>query len=187
MKIGYARVSTKDQDYEAQVNALKGAGVDRVFEEKASGARFDRPELQRMMEHCRSGDVLVVWKLDRLSRSLRDLLTILDQLEEKGVGFISLTESIDTTSAAGRMLMQMIGAFAEFERQMIRERTRAGLDRAKTNGTKLGRPRKMTKSQKEKAIELLKMGDSSAEVARTFNVHPSTICRLKKGIEGVHS
>src|SRR6202171_5657367 len=122
MQIGYARVSTGDQETAVQVAALKKAGCERIYREKASGGRWDRPELQRLLNHLRAGDVLVVWKLDRLSRSLRDVLTMMERLGEAKVGFRSLTEAIDTTTAAGRMMMQMVGAFAEFERAMLRER-----------------------------------------------------------------
>src|SRR5205085_4674398 len=122
MLIGYARVSTDDQDTAAQVAALKAAGCERIFKEKASGGRWDRPELHRLMDQPRKGDVFVVWKLDRLSRSLRDVLTIMERLGESGAGFRSLTEAIDTTTPAGRMMMQMVGAFPEFERAMLKER-----------------------------------------------------------------
>ena len=108
-----------------QVKALRQAGCKRIFEEKASGGRWDRPELHRALEHLREEDVLVIWKLDRLSRSLKDLLHILERVREAGAGFRSLTEAVDTTTAAGRMMMQMLGSFAEFERSMVRERTRA--------------------------------------------------------------
>src|SRR3954468_10351090 len=129
MLLGYARVSKSDdsQDTAAQVSALKSAGCKRVFEDKASGGRWDRPELHRLLDQLRDGDTLVVWKLDRLSRSLKDLLHILERVEAVGARFRSLTEAIDTAGPAGRMLMQMLGSFAEFERAMVRERTRAGL------------------------------------------------------------
>ena len=113
MQIGYARVSTDDQDTAVQVAALKTAECERIYREKASGGRWDRPELHRLLDQLRKGDVLVVWKLDRLSRSLRDVLTIMEQLGESGTGFRSLTEAIDTTTPAGRMMMQMVGAFAD--------------------------------------------------------------------------
>src|ERR1035438_4730260 len=119
MQIGYARVSTDDQDTAVQVAALKSAGCERIYKEKAPGGRWDRPELHRLLDQLRKGDVLVVWKLDRLSRSLRDVLTIMERLVEAGAGFRSLTEAIDTTTPAGRMMMQMVGAFAEFERAML--------------------------------------------------------------------
>src|SRR3954454_18751767 len=113
MLIGYARVSTTDQETATQVAALKAAGCERIYREKASGGRWDRPELHRLLDQLRKGDVLVVWKLDRLSRSLRDVLTIMERLGESGAGFRSLTEAIDTTTPAGRMMMQMVGAFAD--------------------------------------------------------------------------
>ena len=113
-----------------QVAALKAAGCERIYREKASGGRWDRPELHRLLDQLRKRDVLVVWKLDRLSRSLRDVLTIMERLSEAEAGFRSLTEVIDTTTPAGRMMMQMVGAFAEFDRAMLRERTKAGLDPA---------------------------------------------------------
>ena len=116
MLIGYARVSTNEQDTTAQAAALKAVGCERIFREKATGGRWDRPELHRLLDHLRKGDVLVVWKLDRLSRSLRDVLTIMQRIQDAKAGFRSLTEAIDTTTAAGRMMMQMIGSFAEFER-----------------------------------------------------------------------
>ena len=138
MLIGYARVSTNDQETAAQVTALKAAGCERIYREKASGGRWDRPELHRLLDQLRKGDVLVGWKLDRLSRSLRDVLTIMERLGEGKAGFRSLTEAIDTTTPAGRMMMQMVGAFAEFERAMLRERTKAGLDSARREG-RIGR------------------------------------------------
>ena len=144
MLLGYARVSTDDQDTAAQVAALKAAGCERIFREKASGGRWKRPELHRLLDQLRTGDVLVVWKLDRLSRSLRDVLTLMERLGDSGAGFRSLTEAIDTTTPAGRMLMQMVGAFAEFERAMLRERTKAGLDAARREERIGGRRPKLT-------------------------------------------
>src|SRR3989441_6877981 len=134
MLIGYARVSTNDQETATQVAALKAAGCERIYREKSSGGRWDRPELHRLLDQLREADVLVVWKLDRLSRSLRDVLTIMERLTEAKSGFRSLTEAIDTTTPAGRMMMQMVGAFAEFERAMLKERTKAGLDAARQDG-----------------------------------------------------
>jgi len=144
MLIGYARVSTDDQDTAAQVAALKAAGCERIYREKASGGRWDRPELHRLLDQMRKGDVLVVWKLDRLSRSLRDVLTIMERLRDSEAGFRSLTEAIDTTTAAGRMMMQMVGVFAEFERAMLKERTKAGLDAAREEGRIGGRRPKLS-------------------------------------------
>ncbi|MEW5929123.1 MAG: recombinase family protein [Gemmatimonadota bacterium] len=179
MLIGYGRVSKEQQDAAAQVSALKAAGCERIFEEKAGGGRWDRPELHRMLDQLRQGDVVCVWKLDRLSRSLKDLLRILERIEEAGAGFRSLTEAIDTTTPAGRMLMQMLGAVAEFERSMIRERTRAGLEEAKKRGSLPGRRRKLDATQSRAAVEMIRSGEKTpAAVARIFRVHPSTIGRL---------
>lgn len=179
MLIGYARVSTDDQDTAAQTASLRKAGCERVFTEKASGGRWDRPELAKALEQLRAGDVLVVWKLDRLSRSQKDLLTIIERIDAVQAGFRSLTEDVDTTTPAGRMMMQIVGAFAEFERAMIRERTRAGLDAARQKGRIGGRRSKLNQEQKEEARRMVTSGEkSAADVARLFNVHPSTISRL---------
>jgi DNA invertase Pin-like site-specific DNA recombinase len=180
MLIGYARVSRPDdQTTTAQVQALNLAGVERLFEEKASGARWDRPELQKMLGDLRAGDVVVVWKLDRLSRSLKDLLSIVEKIEAAGAGFRSLTETVDTTSAPGRMLMQIIGSFAEFERSMIRERTLAGLSAARAQGRIGGRKFKLTPLQQKEAVRMvIDRIKNAAGVARLFGVHPSTISRL---------
>ncbi len=177
---GYARVSTDDQDASAQRQALVGAGCDpaHTFVETASGGRWSRPELHRLLDRLRPGDVVLVWKLDRLSRSLKDLLTIIERIEEAGAGFRSLTEAVDTTSPAGRMLMQMLGAFAEFEREMIRERTRAGLQAARADGRVGGRRPKLTGEQQREALAMLEAGKSQAAVARLFKVSPATISRI---------
>ena len=159
MLIGYARVSTDDQDTAAQVAALKVAGCERIFREKASGGRWDRPELHRLLDQLRKGDVLVVWKLDRLSRSLRDVLTIMERLADAGAGFRSLTEAIDTTTPAGRMMMQMVGSFAEFERAMLRERTKIGLETARREGRIGGRPPKLTSRQRTEIIRMIFQGE----------------------------
>jgi DNA invertase Pin-like site-specific DNA recombinase len=179
MLLGYARVSKADeQDTAAQVSALKAAGCTRVYEEKASGGRWDRPELHRMLDHLREGDVVVVWKLDRLSRSLKDLLHILEKTEAAGANFRSLTEAIDTSGPAGRMMMQMLGSFAEFERAMVRERTRAGLKAAREQGRTGGRRPKLTAHQKTEIIAMLAAGRAGAEIARIFRVHRATISRV---------
>ncbi len=179
MLIGYARVSTNDQETNAQVAALKSAGCERIYREKASGGRWDRPELHRLLDQLRKGDVLVVWKLDRLSRSLRDVLIIMERLGEAKAGFRSLTEAIDTTTPAGRMMMQMVGAFAEFERAMLRERTKAGLDAARLEGRVGGRRPKLTPQQQTEIIRMVSKGDkTAADAARLFKVHPATVARL---------
>lgn len=179
MQIGYARVSTDDQDTAVQVAALKAAACERIYREKASGGRWDRPELHRLLDQLRKGDVLVVWKLDRLSRSLRDVLTIMDRLGEAGAGFRSLTEAIDTTTPAGRMMMQMVGAFAEFERAMLKERTKAGLDAAREEGRIGGRRPKLTPQQQAEIRKMVSKGDkTAAAAARLFKIHPATVSRL---------
>lgn len=180
MLLGYARVSkTDDRSILAQVRALEAAGCRRVFEETASGGRWDRPELHRLLDRLRAGDVVVVWKLDRLSRSLKDLLHLLERIEAAGAGFRSLTEAVDTTGPAGRMVMQMLGAFAEFERAMIRERTRAGLAAARAQGRTGGRRPKLSPAQKVEILDMLATGrKSAAEIARLFRVHRATIGRL---------
>jgi DNA invertase Pin-like site-specific DNA recombinase len=179
MKFGYARISTQDQDTQAQVMALKNIECESIFQEQASGGRWDRPELHRLLEQLRSGDTVVVWKLDRLSRSLKDLLTTLEKIEGAGATFLSLTESIDTSTAAGRMMMQIVGSFAEFERAMLRERTRSGLDAARKEGRIGGRRPKLTKQQQEEVVSLVTSGrKTGADAARLFQVHPSTITRL---------
>lgn len=178
--IGYARVSKGDsQSVESQRQALQAAGCQRVFEEAASGGRWDRPKLQDLLGQLRQGDVVVVWKLDRLSRSLRDLLHILDRVDQAGAGFRSITEAIDTTTPAGRMMMQMLGSFAEFEREMIRERTSAGLASARKEGRIGGRRPKLAPSQRAEIADAVLTGrKSAAEMARLFDVSAPTVSRI---------
>jgi DNA invertase Pin-like site-specific DNA recombinase len=179
LNVNYARVSTNDQETATQVPALKAAECERIYREKASGGRWDRPELHRLLDQLRKGDVLVVWKLDRLSRSLRDVLTIMERLSEAGAGFRSLTEAIDTTTAAGRMMMQMVGAFAEFERAMLRERTKAGLDSARREGRIGGHRPKLSPQQQAEIRKMVSKGHKTAAgAARLFKVHPATVSRL---------
>ncbi|MDD2467407.1 MAG: recombinase family protein [Desulfobulbus sp.] len=179
MFIGYARVSTQDQETAAQIAALEQAGCERIFQEKASGGRWDRPELHRLMEHLRKGDVLVVWKLDRLSRSLKDVLALMEKINQAGAGFRSLTEAIDTTTPAGRMMMQIVATFAEFERAMLRERTRKGLEQARSQGRIGGRRPKLKPHQQDEITRSVQSGQkTAADAARLFNIHPSTVSRL---------
>lgn len=180
MILGYARVSKgDDQSTAAQRRALAEAGCDRVFEEAASGGRWDRPELHRMLDQLRPGDVVMVWKLDRLSRSLKDLLHLLEKVDAAGAGFRSLTEAIDTTTPAGRMMMQMVGAFAEFERAMIRERTSAGLAQARAEGRIGGRRAKLSPTQCADVVENVTSGrNTAAQMARLYNVSEPTISRI---------
>nr|WP_275226175.1 recombinase family protein [Candidatus Glomeribacter gigasporarum] len=179
MHIGYARVSMQEQDAQAQITALRAVGCKRIFQEKASGGCWDRPELHRLLEQLRKGDVVVVWKLDRLSRSLKDLLLTLEKIEGAEADFQSLTESIDTATPAGRMMMQMVGSFAEFERAMLRERTKSGLEAARMDGRVGGRRPKLTRKQQTEIVALVTSGQKTgADAARLFRVHPSTVVRL---------
>ena len=147
MKIGYARISTADQNLELQTDALEKAGCEKIFTDRASGAKDDRPGLINAVEFCREGDSLVVWKLDRLGRSLKHLIETINVLHEKKVGFVSLQESIDTTTSGGKLIFHVFGALAEFERELIRERTNAGLASARSRGRLGGRPKLMTDKQ----------------------------------------
>ena len=167
MRIGYARVSTGEQDTAAQSAALKAAGCELIFREQASGGRWDRPELHKLLGQLRKNDVLVVWKLDRLSRSLRDVLTIMERVQDKKAGFRSLTEALDTTTPAGRMMMQMVGAFAEFERAMLKERTQAGLEAARKEGRIGGRPPKLKTQQRLEIVKLVKKWEENSRRCST--------------------
>jgi Enterobacteriaceae phage serine recombinase len=177
MLVGYARVSTADQNLDLQLNALRAAGVEQIITDQASGSRVNRPGLKELDKVLRAGDTLVVWKLDRLSRSLRDLLDIINQLHGRDVGFQSLTEKIDTTSPGGKLIFHVIGALAEFERSMIVERTNAGLDAARKRGVKLGPPGKISPEQWQMIKELIAEDRPIAQIARLFKVHRMTIYR----------
>jgi DNA invertase Pin-like site-specific DNA recombinase len=178
--LGYLRVSRgDDQSTTPQRRALAQVGVEKFFEETASGGRWDRPELHRLLDQLRAEDVVVVWKLDRLSRSLKDLLAIMERIEDRHAGFRSLTEAVDTTIPAGRMMMQMVGAFAEFERAMIGERTRAGLSAARAEGRIGGRRRKLNPVQQADIIDNVLSGrKTAAQMARLYNVSEATVSRL---------
>jgi DNA invertase Pin-like site-specific DNA recombinase len=176
MLVGYARVSTREQNYDLQLDALRKAGCDKVFEEKLSGANRDRPQLNAALDYLRSGDTLVVWKLDRLARSLKQLIETVEMLSERRIGFRSLTESIDTTSSGGRLIFHVFGALAEFERSIIRERTTAGLIAARARGRVGGRPRSLDEAGIDIAKALLKDGKLTiAEIADRLDVAPSTL------------
>lgn len=152
MKIGYARVSTKDQVLDLQIDALTKDGCELIFKETASGAKTDRPELQKLLNHLRKGDVVVVYKLDRLGRSLKHLLEVVAELNSKEVGIRSINDAIDTTTPQGRLFFNISASFAEFERDLIRERTKSGLEAARARGRKGGRRQGMTKEAEQKAI-----------------------------------
>ncbi len=178
--LGYARVSKGDDQTNAlQARALRADGCRRIFEEAASGGRWDRPELHRLLDHLRDGDTLVVWKLDRLSRSLKDVLHIMERVTEAGAGFRSLTENIDTTTPAGRMMMQMVASFAEFERAMIRERTSAGLAAARAEGRIGGRRKKLDPARRREIAESVISGrKTGAQMARLYNISAPTVSRI---------
>ncbi len=176
--IGYARVSTRDQNPALQREALTKAECARIFEEAASGAQRDRPQLIAALDYMRAGDTLVVWKLDRLARSLKQLIETVEELEHRKIGFRSLTEAIDTTTPGGRLVFQIFGALAEFERGLIRERTRAGLESARAQGRLSGRKPKLTKKDVEAARALLTGTELTVEeAARRVGVSPATLYR----------
>ena len=171
MLIGYSRVSTDDQDTDAQTASLRKAGCERVFTEKASGGRWDRPELAKALEQLRAGDVLVVWKLDRLGRSLVEMMRTIDKLRADGIKFRSLTEELDSESAQGRFFLQIHGAMAEYFLDLNRERTMEGLKAALARGRKGGRRPKLTEDDKKAARAMLAAGDISvAEIARRLGI-----------------
>jgi DNA invertase Pin-like site-specific DNA recombinase len=177
MKIGYARVSTTDQNPALQLDALKKAGCRQVFTDEASGATTSRPQLKKALDALKPGDVLTVWKLDRLGRSLSHLIQLTNDLAARGVGFRSLSEAIDTTSAQGKLLLHMLGALAEFERSLITERTRAGLAAAKRRGVKVGRKPKLTGRRLDQARKMIAAGQPAAEVAEFAQVSRATLYR----------
>lgn len=180
MNIGYARVSTNDQNLAAQINQLREEGCEVIFEEKISGARRDRPELEKLLAQVRAGDRLIVCKLDRLARSTHHLLEIVESLRQKKAAFRSLGEPwADTTSHAGKMIMTVFAGIAEFECDLIRERTGIGRKQALERGVKFGRPPKLSKEQKALVLKLINEGKSVSEIAKTFNVDRTTIYRLQ--------
>ncbi|HBN22800.1 MAG TPA: resolvase [Holosporales bacterium] len=179
MKIGYARVSTKDQSLSMQVDALKKANCDQIHEEVASGAKTERPVLDEIIRNLREGDTLVIWKLDRLGRNLAHLIHLTSKLIEKKVGLISLNDPIDTTTAQGRLIFGIFASLAEFERELIRERTQAGLNSARMRGRKGGRPKGMSPSAIEKAAiaeALYKNGSISVKkIAEQLGISKTTL------------
>ena len=178
MIIGYARVSTDDQNLDAQTDALKAAGAGRLFADRISGSKRERPELDRMLDQLRDGDVVTVTKYDRLARSLKDLLEIVEAIRERGAGFRSLAEDIDTTTPAGRLVFHVFASIAQFERERISERTREGLRSARKRGRIGGRPPALTSVQK---AEVRRMRDDDqrnvSEIARLFKVSERTVRR----------
>lgn len=177
MQIGYVRVSTNDQNTALQRNALECAGCELMFEDKMSGKTSDRPGLKKVLRTLSEGDTLVVWKLDRLGRSMRHLVTLIEDLRGRGINFRSLTDSIDTSTPMGRFFFHVMGALAEMERELIVERTRAGLAAARQQGRIGGRRPKLTAEQWEQAGRLLEAGESRQRVALIFDVGMSTLYR----------
>ena len=183
MRYGYARVSTDGQSVEAQVRQLTEAGCEKVFREVASGAKTDRTQLRRLLAHLEPGDVLTVTRLDRLARSTRDLLNTLAVITSKEAGFRSLGDAwANTTTSHGWLMLAVLSGLAEFERDLIRARTSDGRERAKARGVKMGRKPKLTPHQQREAIKRRDSGEATREIARSFNVHHSTISRLAEGI-----
>src|SRR5271167_4819251 len=176
--LGYARVSTEDQNASLQLDALKAAGCIKLFTDKASGSLDRRPQLDRLLDQLRPGDTVVVWRLDRLGRSLKHLIQLIEDLAEKGVGFRSLTEGMDTSTAGGKHIYSIFGALAEFERSLIRERTVAGLTAARARGRVGGRPPVMTPEKVKVARKLYDAQELTVEeIAKTIGVSRKTVYR----------
>jgi DNA invertase Pin-like site-specific DNA recombinase len=177
--VGYARVSTQDQDFTGQIEALNAAGATTVYREKISGARADRPQLAKLMAALKEGDVVLVTKLDRLGRSTRELLDLIERIGKAGAAFRSLGDPLfDTTSSQGRLLSTLLAAIAEFERDLIRERTGDGRKRAMAKGVKFGRKPKLSDYQRQEALKRRASGETLAEIAKSYAVDVSMISRL---------
>lgn len=181
MKIGYARVSTKDQNLNLQIDALKKVGCEKIYQEKVSGAKTERPQLSKLLENVRKDDVIVIWKLDRLGRSLKHLVQLVHDLMEQGVGLQSLNDPIDTTSAQGRLTFNIFASLAEFEREIIRERTIAGLSAARARGRLGGRPKGLSSDAEKTAMAaeaLYNQGELSiSEITKRLDISRSTLYR----------
>ena len=178
MKIGYARVSTQDQNEQLQLDTLKEAGCENIFTDHASGAKTDRPELARALDYLRPGDTLTVWKLDRLGRSLKHLIQVVDDLQGQGIAFCSLTEGMDTTTSGGKMIFHIFGSLGEFERDLIRERTNAGLKAARARGRVGGRKNKLTPSQVKTLLSMYESKQhTTRELRETFKISQPTLYR----------
>ncbi len=188
MKVGYARISTEDQTLDPQLDALKSAGCERTFTDTLSGANTERPGLTEALEFLRAGDTLVVWKLDRLGRSLKNLIEVISDLDRRAVGFVSLTEQIDTATSGGKLIFHVFGALAEFERDLIRERTRAGLAAARARGRVGGRPKVAALNTPRKiamahALYQDKL-NSINDICQTLRVSRATLYRYLSGTNG---
>lgn len=189
MKLGYARVSTQEQNLALQLDALKNIGCDKIYQEKISGASADRPELKKLLELIREGDTLVIWKLDRLGRSLGHLIALVADLEQRQIGLLSLNDPVDTTTAQGRLIFRIFASLAEFEREVIRERTLAGLASARRRGQLLGRPKGLSKAAQQKARiaeSLYKEATYSVEqIARELSISKTTLYKYlrQRGVQ----
>lgn len=178
MIIGYARVSTSSQDHALQIDGLRDAGCERVVEETGSGSKDDRPQLKMLLDMMREGDILVVWKLDRLGRSMQHLVNTISELQKRGIEFRCVTQAIDTTTPGGKLTFGIFAAIAEFERSMIIERTKAGIEAALKRGVKLGHPRSLTDIQVAGAILTIQQtGRSISSLAKELGVHHKTMSR----------
>jgi DNA invertase Pin-like site-specific DNA recombinase len=177
MLIGYARVSTHEQTLALQQDALHKAGCSKIFTDTASGAQTERKGLNSALAYVRQGDMLVVWRLDRLGRSLKHLIETIQQLDSRHIGFKSLTENIDTTTSGGKLIFHIFGALAEFERNLIRERTQAGLAAARARGKKGGRPKVITVQKRSIVKELYDTGHPILDICRTLNISRATLYR----------
>ncbi len=176
MLIGYARVSTDDQNLDLQRDALRVAGCHKIYEDRMSGAKAARPGLAMVMEVARSGDVLTVWRLDRLGRSLHDLILLAEKLDDVGIGLMSLQEKIDTSSSGGKLIFHMFGALAEFERNLIRERTYAGLTAARARGRKGGRPKVLEPAKRQLVVKLYaEKQHTICEICRMMGISKPTL------------
>ena len=181
MQIGYARVSTDDQNLDLQRDALEKAGCERIFTDRVTGTKAERKGLTEALSHLRSGDTLIVWRLDRLGRSLRHLIDTVTDLQERGIGFKSLQESIDTTTSGGKLVFHIFGALAEFEREIIRERTKAGLTAARSRGRRGGRPKVLSDKKAEMARQLYADRTHSInEICQTLGISRTTFYRYVK-------
>jgi len=185
MLIGYARVSKIDQNLNLQIDALKRVGCSKIFTDQVSGSIKSRPQLEQALDFLRAGDILVVWRLDRLGRSLRHLIELVAELQEKEIGFRSLTEAMDTTTSGGKLIFHIFGALAEFERNVIQERTRAGLEAARARGRKGGRKPKLTEKQQQVAVKLYhEKAHTVEEICRIMGISKPTLYSYINKAEG---
>lgn len=183
MKIGYARTSTLDQNLDLQLDALQNCGCEKIYQEQVSSIKDKRPQLENCLQSLRAGDVLYIWRLDRLGRSLKDLINIVNQLQDIGCELVSVKESIDTSTTAGKLTFHLFASLAEFERELIRERTQAGLASARARGRMGGRPEKLKDSEKQMIRRLMTDRHNSAnDIAKQFGVSRATVYNVAKGV-----